>query len=269
MSKKRKHDEHDEHMDESWLIPYADLMTLLLALFIVLYAASSVDAKKFEEMSQAFSIAFNRGNGLLESSSMVTTGQQMTNQNKLKNMKDGDQQEMTREQLVKKEQEDLEKLKKQLDQYIDKNGLSSDLETKLNQTQLLITISDNALFSSGSAAVKQESRKLAVAIANMLQQYPDYNIIVAGHTDNQPISNTEFESNWELSSKRAIRFMNILLVNPNIDRQRFSAIAYGEYQPVDTNATTEGRAKNRRVEVSIMRNYVSLDNTDNISVQNP
>lgn len=63
--------------------------------------------------------------------------------------------------------------------------------------------------------------------------------------------------------------MNILLVNPNIDRQRFSGIAYGEYQPVDTNATAEGRAKNRRVEVSIMRNYVNVDNADNISVQNP
>lgn len=271
VSKKHKHDDHEEHADESWLLPYSDLMTLLVALFIVLYASSSVDAKKLEDMSNAFNIAFSSGNGVLENTSVISNGQQMTDMTKTKNMKDGQQQQqqqdMTREQLIKKEQEDLEKLKKQLDQYIEGNGLSSELETKLNQAQLMITISDNALFSSGSATVKPESRKLAVAIGNMLQQYPDYSIIVAGHTDNQPISNAEFESNWELSSKRALRFMNIVLTNPGLDRQRFSAIAYGEYQPVDTNDTVEGRAKNRRVEVSIMRNYVDVDNTEEIAVQ--
>jgi len=272
VSKKRKHDDHEEHADESWLLPYSDLMTLLVALFIVLYASSSVDAKKLQDMSQAFNIAFSSGNGVLQNNAVISNGQQMTDMNKTRNMKEGQQQQqqeqnMTREQLVKKEQEDLEKLKKQLDQYIEGNGLSSELETKLNQAQLMITISDNALFSSGSATVKPESRKLAVSIGNMLQQYPDYNIIVAGHTDNQPISNAEFESNWELSSKRALQFMNIVLSNPGLDRQRFSAIAYGEYQPVDTNDTVQGRAKNRRVEVSIMRNYVDLENTEEITVQ--
>jgi chemotaxis protein MotB len=123
----------------------------------------------------------------------------------------------------------------------------------------MITISDNALFASGSAVVKPESKSLALSIANLLVQYPGYEIVVSGHTDNEPISTTEFKSNWDLSSARAIRFMDILLSNKKLDPKLFSAIGYGEYRPVASNATTEGRAKNRRVEVSIIRKYTDPD----------
>ncbi|XEC94936.1 flagellar motor protein MotB [Paenibacillus tarimensis] len=270
MSKKHKHNDHEEHADETWLIPYADLLTLLLALFIVLYAMSSVDAKKFEELSQAFSVAFNTGSGVLDNMALITTGQQLDNKDKDKRNDDGmkskEQQQKERQELIKKEQEDLEKLKRQLDQYIKSNGLTTQLETKLNHSMLMITISDNALFASGSATLKKESRELAVAIGDMLVKHPDYDIIVAGHTDNQPIRNAEFESNWELSSKRAIRFMNILLENPKLESKRFSAVAYGEFQPVDTNDSELGRAKNRRVEVSIIRKYIDIENKEELKV---
>ncbi|GGG25467.1 flagellar motor protein MotB [Paenibacillus abyssi] len=268
MSKKHKHNDHEEHIDESWLIPYADLLTLLLALFIVLYAMSSVDAAKFEEMSKAFSVAFNTGAGVLENTSVITTGTQKDNRedDKKSGEANQDQEQLSRQALMQQEQEDLEKLKKQLDEYIQKNGFTSQLDTRLNHSQLMITISDTTLFASGSATVKPESRRLAVAIADMLQQYPDYKIIVAGHTDNEPISTAEFESNWELSSKRAIHFMNILLLNPELDRTRFSAVAYGEYQPVASNATNAGRAENRRVEVQIIRKYIDMEKVEELSV---
>ncbi|MBD2845483.1 OmpA family protein [Paenibacillus sp. IB182496] len=269
MSKKHKRDDHEEHADETWLIPYADLLTLLLALFIVLYATSSVDAKKFEDMSKAFSVAFNTGSGVLQNSAVITTGQQFENATRERRTGSGgqtDAQEMEREALMQLEQEDLEELKGQLDEYIRQNGLTTQLDTKLNQSQLMITIRDNALFASGSAIVKPDARELAVAISNMLQQYPNYQIIVSGHTDNQPISTPAFESNWELSSKRALEFMNILMENPELDRQRLRATAYGEYHPVDTNDTEAGRAKNRRVEVSIIRNYVDPENAESIGI---
>lgn len=262
MSKKRRHEEHEEHQDESWLLPYSDLMTLLLALFIVLYSMSSVDAKKFEEMSTAFKMTFHNGNGVLESPAIVKTGDVPDNIKEKDKDKANDE---DREALMKQEQEDLEKLKKQVDEYIKSQGLTTELETKLNQSQLTITISDNALFASGSAAVKPESKELAHAIATMLQNYTDYDIVVSGHTDNQPISNAEFQSNWDLSSSRAIRFMDILLQNTKLKPERFSAIGYGEYRPLDTNDTVEGRAKNRRVEVSIMRKYVDLSSTQTVS----
>lgn len=223
MSKKTRHEPHEEHADESWLLPYADLLTLLLALFIVLYAMSATDAKKFEEMSKAFNTALSTGNGVLDYKSAVPTNKSMDQG------KDDSQQQTVsqadkkknKSMLAKQEQEDLEKLKKQLDQYIKTNGLTNQLNTKLNQSQLTITISDTALFASGRANVKPESRQLAIAIGNMLQRFPDYDIIVSGHTDNMPISNNQYASNWDLSSDRAIQFMKVVLLNENLNPRKF------------------------------------------------
>lgn len=270
MSKKRHRTEHhEEHADETWLIPYADLLTLLLALFIVLYAMSSVDNKKFEDMSKAFNIAFSTGVGVLDNTTVVETGQQMDDANKDKKRSDDEDQkkkeEKERQALMQQEQEDLEKLKKQIDQYIQSNGLTTQLDTKLNQSQLMLTISDNALFPSGSATLKPDSRSLAGAVANMLKQYPEYEIIVAGHTDDQPISNREFSNNWELSFQRAYNFMEILLNNSKHDPKLISPIGHGEYRPVDTNDTVIGRSKNRRVEVSIIRRYADPEKAQSIT----
>ncbi|MCR2807844.1 flagellar motor protein MotB [Paenibacillus soyae] len=284
MSKKHKHDDHEEHVDESWLIPYADLLTLLLALFIVLYAMNSVDVKKFEQMSQAFSVAFNNsGAGILDFPSAVETGQdpKKNDQNADdKNNTDANKQpdanvnkdatseeDASMEELIKREQAELEDLKKKIDDYIDKEGLTSDLETKLNMSQLLITISDNALFSPGQATVKQESEALASAISKMLQEYPTYKVIVAGHTDNTPVGRSEFRSNWDLSSMRAIRFLDIMLENKSLDPTRFSAVGYGEYHPLVENTTAANKAKNRRVEVSILHSYVDSTNPQQLQVK--
>ncbi|QJD85936.1 flagellar motor protein MotB [Cohnella herbarum] len=262
MSRKR-HEPHEEHADESWLLPYSDLMTLLLALFIVLYAASAANTSKFEEMSRAFKTAFSSGLGILDNGAITQDDQHKRDTNQdLPRANDG-RKDKSREELKQQEQQNLEQLQKDFNKYIQKNGLSSQLETQLNQSQLLITIRDNALFPSGSANVKAESQKLASAIGQMLQQYPDYEILVTGHTDNQPINTNEFPSNWELSSKRAINFMKILLENSAFDPKRFSAIGYGEFRPLESNDTDKGRATNRRVEVSILRNYLEPADSSN------
>lgn len=258
MSKKRRHEEHEEHADESWLIPYADLLTLLLALFIVLFASSQADTHKFDELSKAFSIALNPGNGILSSPTVIKNGES----NLKKRSDDGEEKKnkvLVQQSQIKKETEELEKLKKKLDKFIKENGLSAQLDTKLNLTELMITISDNALYASGSAQVKQEAKKLAASIGTMLGQYPGYEIVVSGHTDNNPINTKEFESNWDLSYKRALNFMKILLYNSNLNQKQFTPIGYGEFHPIVENNTEGNRAKNRRVEVSIMRKFI--DNT--------
>lgn len=278
MSRKHRHEEHEEHVDESWLIPYADLLTLLLALFIVLYSMNSVDVKKFEEMSKAFSVALSTGSGVLTESSLVESGdddgKKQDEAGGIIDSKDDSKEqtqsqtaeEKARKAIMEQEQKDLEDLKKKIDAYIKKNGLTTDLETKLNLSQLMITISDNALFAPAQASVKPESKALAVAIGKMLQQYPDYEVIVSGHTDTTPISNVFFKSNWDLSSMRAIRFMDILLENKQLKPERFSAIGYGEYRPVADNKTAAGKSKNRRVEVSIMHSYSDETNAQTLPV---
>lgn len=273
MSKKRRHEEHEEHVDESWLVPYADILTLLLALFIVLYSMNSVDQKKFEELSQAFSIAFSSGQSVLDMPSIVERGPDTRTEYGGK--EDATEQGMTEkeplseaeiEQVIEQSKTELNELKQQIDQYIADNGLTTSLETSLNMSQLLITIRDNALFNSAEATVNREGQELAVSIAEMLENYPDFNIEIAGHTDNSPISNAQFRSNWDLSVMRAVRFMDIMLENDTLDPKRFSAVGFGEHHPLASNDTAEGKAKNRRVEVSIVHNYVDMNKQQSLSV---
>ncbi|MGF7050125.1 chemotaxis protein MotB [Paenibacillus sp. DS2015] len=266
-SKKGRRHEHEEHADESWLLPYADLLTLLLALFITLYAMSATDAKKFEEMSQAFSIALSGGTGVLDYKSATprdSPAEDMPSSSK-DTKPNNSKSEQQAAALKQQEQLDLEKLKKQIDQYIQSNGLSNQLNTKLNQSQLMITISDTALFASGSATVKPESRQLGKVISSMLQEFPDYDIVVSGHTDNIPIYNNFYESNWDLSSDRALQFMKVLLLNTNLDPKKFTPVGYGEYHPIVDNKTPINRAKNRRVEVSLIRKYQDNNKLLNIT----
>ncbi|MBY0087147.1 flagellar motor protein MotB [Brevibacillus sp. M2.1A] len=256
----KRHAHHEEHMDESWLIPYADLLTLLLALFIVLFASSEMDAKKFDQMVRSFSVAINGGTGVMNYPSPVPLDPQLQQQTLHKGAQEAEKQkteeEKRLEEAVRKETEDLKKLQTKLDGYIQQNKLQDKLQTKLTEEGLLITILDNALFDSGKADLKPEARKLASEMAAMLVPHPK-KVTVTGHTDNVPIRRAEFPSNWDLSAKRSVNFLKVLLENKNLDPTKFSATGLGEYHPVAPNTTAEGRAKNRRVEVAILRDLAS------------
>ncbi|QFT90760.1 Motility protein B [Bacillus sp. THAF10] len=249
MSKRRKKHDHDEHIDESWLIPYADLLTLLLALFIVLYSMSSIDAKKFQALSEVFNDVFTKGTGILEYPSPV-------NQDDAVTLEEEDQQEGNEERDQEYDQaadmQELKTIQEKIDTYIAENDLGDMLESSLSDEGLLLLIRDNVLFSSGSDQVRNEDLGIANEISRLLEINPPRNIIISGHTDNVPIGNADFESNWELSVMRAINFMKILLANDNLDPQWFSAKGFGEHQPVAPNTTEQGKAQNRRVEILIM-----------------
>lgn len=241
MSKKKKHDDHEEHIDESWLIPYADLLTLLLALFIVLFASSSVDATKFKQISESFSTIFNGGTGV------------MTYPNEtIPNNTNGPANKDTNKGNGKTDQKELQNLQSKIDQYIVQNKLQGSLKTTLTDEGLLITITNDILFDSGSAVVRTNERDIAVQISKLLVSNPPLNVIVSGHTDNIPIQNNLFESNWDLSVSRAVNFMKIMLENKNLKPQSFSAKGYGEFKPISSNRTEIGRAKNRRVEILVL-----------------
>jgi chemotaxis protein MotB len=265
--KKRRHEHHEEHVDESWLIPYADLLTLLLALFIILFAMGKMDTKKYDTLMQSFSSAFTGGVGMFEISNVVPLLQAPNvdakkednpNQSTTEGQANDQYQNQIQQQALA-EAHSLAELQKKLEAYIEENGLGAQLDTKLDPNILKITIRDYALFQSGSADVKAESQKLAFNISDMLGEYVDYNFEVAGHTDNRPISTREFETNWDLSAKRSLNFMKILMQNNKIEPSHFRSIGYGQYQPIDTNDTEEGRSKNRRVEVNITRQIKPID----------
>ncbi|MGX1194332.1 flagellar motor protein MotB [Metabacillus sp. SLBN-84] len=246
MARKKKKKHEEKHVDESWLLPYADLLTLLLALFIVLFAMSSVDAQKFQMLARAFNSTFTGGTGVLEYPSPVPDGdmEQLDDKKEEK----ADQEEAQKEM----EQQKLKKIQEKVNAYIKANNLESQLKTTLTDEGLLITILNDIFFDSGESAIRGKDEKLAKEISNLLVMNPPRNIIVSGHTDNVPISNADYDSNWHLSVMRAVNFMKLLLENEKLDPRAFSAKGFGEYNPVADNATEAGQQKNRRVEILIL-----------------
>ena len=247
MSKRKKKSRHEEHMSESWLLPYSDLLTLLLALFIVLFAVSSVDAQKFSELSRAFNKALDGGTGVFENPSPLPEGVMVETDPEKFDGKEEEGKEETGTEL-----EELKEMQRKMDTYIQESHLKSKLKTALTDEGLLLTIRDNVLFDSGIAVVREEDKKVAREISELLVMEPPRNIIISGHTDNVPISNAAFESNWELSVMRAVNFMKLMQDNEKLSPEWFSAKGFGEFKPVSSNDTENGREKNRRVEILIM-----------------
>ncbi|MDP1417676.1 flagellar motor protein MotB [Peribacillus simplex] len=244
MARRKKKKRHEEHIDESWLVPYSDILTLLLALFIVLFASSSVDAVRFQQLSNVFNQVFTSGTGFMDfpsdsPSNEPTSPEQRTGAEDF-------------EKLGKNEQEDLTEVQERVNAYIQKNDLTDKLGTNLTDEGMLISIRENVLFDLGVAEVRSENRKIAKEISDLLVMDLPRNIIVSGHTDNIPIKNYQYESNWDLSVMRSVNFMKLLLENKELDPEMFSAKGHGEFKPVASNETKKGRAKNRRVEILIV-----------------
>lgn len=253
MSKKRRKKDQDERISESWLIPYADILTLCLALFIVLFAMSDVNAKKFEGMAQSFNQLLASGTGIFDYPSPIPTDEAKGLDVQEKDIKEAEKQKAAEkeEKEQKVDRLELESVQKKVNSYIQEKNLTDNLNTSLTDEGLLVTIRDNVLFASGSAEVRSEDVKVAKEISQLLVMDPPRNIVISGHTDNVPIRNVQFDSNWELSVMRAVNFMKIILDNDKLEPRWFSAKGFGEYQPVAPNTSSEGRAKNRRVEILI------------------
>ncbi|WP_028987321.1 flagellar motor protein MotB [Thermicanus aegyptius] len=253
---KRSHGE-EHQMDETWLIPYADLLTLLLALFIVLFSLSEIDSQKVEKMANAFNIAFRGAVGVLQYDQMIPTKVPNLTSNPAGSgsQNNFDQKEIERLQAYQQETAQLKKIMEEMNQYIEKNGLTNQLKTSLTNEGLLLTIGEDALFDSGKADILPQARKIAKEISVILEKSFPHEVSVSGHTDNRPIHNAEFQSNWDLSTARAVNFLNVILENKNLSPDKFRVIGYGEYRPVADNNTERGRALNRRVEVLIARMY--------------
>lgn len=238
LAKKTRHKKHENHIDESWLVPYADILTLLLALFIVLFASSSVDQEKLQKMSQVFSAIFESGTGVMEYANPVESMDA--------------QLEELKKSSYEQDQEQLAEAQARVEELIAVNELENQLETQMTSEGLLITIRDSILFASGSADINPEYATVAGELAEILAFNPARNVVITGHTDNVPMNTAEFASNWELSVIRAVNFLKIIVdTNPNLESKYFSVKGFGEFSPIASNDTAEGRAKNRRVEVLV------------------
>ena len=241
MRKKKQH--HEEHADEAWLLPYSDMLTLLLALFIVMFAMAQVDEEKFQEVSKQFNIIFAGGTGVMENSGSHAVSIEEINQTGIEGL--------TNTQI---EENTMSEIKSKLEAEIEKEGYADKVNVGLSDEGLDISIQDVVLFNSGNAEVLDGVSKLLVHISNMLTNLNNQ-IKIVGYTDNVPIKNGQYRDNLDLSSMRALNVRRFMVDTGKLKPENLSIQAYGEYRPKASNDTEEGRAQNRRVEISIVRQY--------------
>jgi len=220
----------EKDRSERWLLTYADLITLLLVFFIVLYTMSQVDKKKFEAMSQSLSIVFGgvgRG-GVLEPGRSIIPGDK-----------------------IYKEHREMQNTEEKVRRMIAQKGLEGKISTDLGPRGLVISVKDTLLFEVGSAELTSAAKEIVRSVAHILAETPNA-IRVEGHTDNIPIRTAKFYSNWELSTARATNVLQYFIAQGGIAPERLSAAGYGEYKPSVPNTSSRNRALNRRVDIVLL-----------------
>lgn len=236
----KKIEEESRENNERWLLTYSDLITLLMIFFVVLYAMSNIDARKYSQLAKSLGVAMGGGKNIIGTDTPGSIEQKPVTEveqlNEFKEMKD------------------------EVDKYLNENNLTENVETMITDRGLLIRFKNSLLFDSGKADIRLDTRSEIIKIGSILSKVNGY-IRVEGHTDNVPMSNREFKSNWQLSAVRATNVAELLIKECGIAPDKVAAIGYGEYRPVGDNNTPEGRSKNRRVDIVIINSkYNDLEN---------
>lgn len=246
MRRKKREEEHENL--ERWLVSYADFITLLFAFFVVMYAISSINEGKYRVMSDSLVNAFR---------TVQTSDQPIQMGTRYPEVLPGSGKPVgvpvNQPKGNPEQQKAAERMKKVAKNVLDAmQPLSQDGKVRVTQSPRGVTveISASLLFNSGDAVLQPQSRDALAAVAQVLAEVENP-IQVEGHSDNIPISNPLYPSNWELSSSRAGSVVR-LFAELGVPTARMVAIGYADNQPVDTNATLEGRSRNRRVSVLIL-----------------
>ncbi len=252
MALKKEPEPHVNH--ERWLVSYADFITLLFAVFVVLYAMGQSDKKKVEEVMQAIQQSFGMASaGATAPKVNVIASQTITVIPSLKPELTISPMGRTRSGQAKTraEEKDFRQIKSAVDAYLIKQGAQSKVTLEITRRGLIVSLKEAGFFNSGQANIKPEAYEMINTIAEVMTQYNNP-MRLEGHTDNVPINSAQFPSNWELSTARATNGLKYLLKNFNVDANKISATGYAEFRPIADNATPDGRARNRRVDLVML-----------------
>jgi chemotaxis protein MotB len=242
---------------ERWLVSYADFITLLFAFFVVLFATAKADQQKQAEFQQSINDAF-RALGIFPDALKRQAGGNTAS--------DASEKPAIPMNIVMGEdvlapaqmKADLEKIGRELQHTLSNEVAEHTVSIEMGRDGLVISLREAGFFASGSANTKPDTQEILRRIASALSRTP-YDLRVEGHTDNVPIHNAQFDSNWELSTARATSIARLLLGMKAIRADHLSAAGYAEFHPVAPNNTEEGRARNRRVDLVVLpRSKVSF-----------
>jgi chemotaxis protein MotB len=232
--KERKEDQHDNL--ERWLITYSDLITLLLALFIMMYTVSRQDAQKYHEAAGQLKTIFSGRSAVLNTGPGAGSNAAIP--------------------LLKTEPQVAQQLEKEVQGMAEAKDAGHKISVLSDERGIVIRVMDRAFFDTGKADLKDTARTALMKIAPILKASHNQ-IMIEGHTDNVPINTTEFTSNWELSVRRATEVVRYLIETYGFPPGRISASGYAEYRPVAPNDSGENRALNRRIEIILLRPSIS------------
>jgi chemotaxis protein MotB len=281
---RKRQEEPEKENSERWLLTYSDLITLLMVFFVVLYSMSQIDANKFKAVAESLSVALGGGAAAQIDVGSSASGPSIfeTGTPKSNTTQPGTTEEMDKTVNVNNagsglkqgqgnsdaENMTIEGIKAKLDKFATDNGIQAQLVSSIEERGLVISIQETLLFESGSADITPRAREILDKINTVLAAAPNY-IKVEGHTDNLPINTGRFPSNWELSVLRATNVLHIMAAPGTISPDRLSAAGYGEYRPLASNDTEAGRARNRRVDLVILRSKYDTTEPGNTAATEP
>jgi chemotaxis protein MotB len=253
MARKKKHPEHVNH--ERWLVSYADFITLLFAFFVVMFAASNSDQKKAGQVAQAVQVAFSEMAVFSPSGKVVPLYDEGGLPSATNPIMNSTHSGFDKSQLVSTKagqgRPAMSEVRSQLEATLKEETANHSVRISEDSRGLTISLAEAGFFGAGSAVMTPSALAVIDRIASRLAPL-NYGIRVEGHTDNTPIHTAQFPSNWELSTGRATFLLQYLISTAKIPAPRLSAIGYGEYRPVASNDTPEGRAANRRVDLVVL-----------------
>ncbi len=280
---KRRHGGAEHESEERWLLTYADMITLLMALFMVLFSISSVNISKYQTLQKSLKAAFS-GNILPGGKSVAQQGATANSANvpskielqaiepvategasSLQNSTAhgatsaptsaaaSSAAAAAKEAAAQKQAAEFAHIKAELDRFAASHGFAKSVKTSIEARGLVIRVlTDDLLFASGQATLDPRADGLLAEIAQLLNVDVTHPISVEGNTDNVPIHSSVYPSNWELSTARASTVVRFLIAHA-VGATRLTALGNAEQHPVDSNATATGRARNRRVEIVLRR----------------
>ena len=274
MAKKKKKDSGGG--TANWMNTFADLMNLLLCFFVLLFSMSSVDADKFEALVQSLEHSFSilpQGGSSIGDGQMVAAGvnqlqlldqfyKEATNSSSEEEGEDNEAEEDNPEQALKQEMaeaglKESEEMAEQIEKMLEEQRIADQVELDSNAQFVRLTLNGALLFDSGQSKIGEDALPLVDKLSLILENYNSSLIDIEGHTDNVPISNERYENNDVLSAYRAFSVKDYVLGKTTLEAGKINATGCGEYNPVADNATPEGRARNRRVEIKIYNSYNS------------
>ncbi len=258
----KHHEEEHEGGHERWLVTYADMITLLMVLFIVLFSMSQVDQRKFYELKQGLAEEFGKGPELLDGGNGLLAADGST-PDAVQNVGAPEplavevsaavvalQQQRDQQKASALERTELQKAQSAITSALAAKGMQDSVRFTLDERGLIVSVvTDDVLFPPGSAVLQGGGRAVLDAIGPVLSGLPNP-VSVEGHTDDVPIT-SRYASNWELSTERATSVLRYLL-GTGLPASRAGAAGFADQRPVAKNSTAAGRAENRRVEVVVL-----------------